>query len=117
MPSPACCHWERPATCRDNLISMLQIDPEGSAERNTQLEEKITANAARREELFTLYEGVISDEKERRLFEEASPARLLPKMIPAMTNSGRRAIPMPGDRLPTAEADASRSSGRGLRGD
>jgi methyl-accepting chemotaxis protein len=60
---------------RDNLISMLQIDPEGSAERNTQLEEKITANAARREELFTLYEGVISDEKERRLFEEAKRAR------------------------------------------
>jgi methyl-accepting chemotaxis protein len=60
---------------RDNLISMLQIDPEGSAERNTQLEEKITANAARREELFALYEGVISDEKERRLFEEAKRAR------------------------------------------
>jgi methyl-accepting chemotaxis protein len=33
----------------------------------------------------------------------ASSARLLPKMIPAIT--GRRAIPMPGDPAPRAEAD------------
>src|SRR5215468_5506443 len=54
---------------RDNLITTLQIEP-GSSERNTQLEEKLAAGTARRQELFKTYEGMISNAEERRLFEE-----------------------------------------------
>src|SRR4029077_473811 len=59
---------------RDNLISLLQID-EGATERNTQLEEKITANAGRRDILLKNYEAMISDEEDRRLFEDVKRAR------------------------------------------
>ena len=41
---------------RDNLIILLQIDPTGSTERNCQLEQKIAANTARRDELIKSYE-------------------------------------------------------------
>src|SRR5262245_46805687 len=54
---------------RDNLITTLQIEP-GSSERNTQLEQELAAGTARREELFKIYEGMISDDEDRRLFEE-----------------------------------------------
>ena len=54
---------------RDNLITTLQIEP-GSSDRNTQLEQKLGAGTARREELFKTYEGMISDDEDRRLFEE-----------------------------------------------
>ncbi len=59
---------------RDNLISLLQIDEEAT-ERNTQLEEKITANAARRDILLKNYEPLISDEEDRRLFEDVKRSR------------------------------------------
>jgi methyl-accepting chemotaxis protein len=62
---------------RDNLIYLLQIDPQGSAERNTQLEQKIAANTVRRDELLKAYEsqGLISDDEDRRLFDEVKRAR------------------------------------------
>jgi methyl-accepting chemotaxis protein len=55
---------------RDNLISVLQIDPAGSPERNAQLQDRISANAARRDELIRNYEVLISDDEDRRLYEE-----------------------------------------------
>jgi methyl-accepting chemotaxis protein len=55
---------------RDNLISVLQIDPAGSPERNAQLEDRISANAARRDELIKNYEILLSDDEDRRLYEE-----------------------------------------------
>src|SRR6185369_12265177 len=59
---------------RDNLITTLQFE-EGSSERNTQLEQKLAAGTARREELFKTYDGMISDDEGRRLFEEVTRAR------------------------------------------
>src|SRR4029078_11081799 len=44
---------------RDNLIATLQFE-EGSSERNTQLEQKLAAGTARREEVVKTYEGSIS---------------------------------------------------------
>jgi methyl-accepting chemotaxis protein len=58
---------------RDNLIGTLQIEP-GSSERNTQLEQKLTTGAARRDELFKTYEGMISNDEDRRLFDEVKRA-------------------------------------------
>jgi methyl-accepting chemotaxis protein len=58
---------------RDNLIAMLQIEP-GSSEQNTQLEQKLAAGKARRDELFKTYEGMISDDKDRQLFDEVKRA-------------------------------------------
>jgi methyl-accepting chemotaxis protein len=60
---------------RDNLISLLQIDEAVSAERKTQLEQKIAANKARGDELLKNYEPLISDDEDRRLIEEARRAR------------------------------------------
>jgi methyl-accepting chemotaxis protein len=72
---------------RDNLISLLQIGGEGSAERNTQLEQKIAANSARRGELIKTYEGgLIGDDEDRRLFEESNRA------LETMTTSRNRAL-------------------------
>ncbi len=71
---------------RDDLISLLQIDEAGSAERNTQLEQKIAANTARRDELLKDYEPLISDDEDRRLIEEARRARDI------MTASHSRAL-------------------------
>jgi len=51
----------------------LQIEP-GSSERNTQLEQKIAAGTVRRDELFKTYESMISDDEDRRLFEEVKRA-------------------------------------------
>jgi methyl-accepting chemotaxis protein len=59
---------------RDNLVWTLQIEP-GSSERNAQLEQKIAAGTVRRDELFKSYEGMISDDEDRRLFQEVTRAR------------------------------------------
>src|SRR6188768_2116918 len=58
---------------RDNLITTLQVDP-GSSEQNTKLEQKIAAGTARRDKLFKTYEGMISDDEDRRLFDEVKRA-------------------------------------------
>ena len=73
---------------RDNLIYLLQISPEGSAERNAQFEQKIAANAARRNELLKSYEdrGLIADDEDRRLFQEVQRAKEI------MTASRNRSI-------------------------
>jgi methyl-accepting chemotaxis protein len=54
---------------RDNLITTLQIDP-GSSERNSQLEQKLAAGTMRRDELLKSYEGMVSENEDRRLFDE-----------------------------------------------
>jgi methyl-accepting chemotaxis protein len=54
---------------RDNLVWTLEVEP-GSSERNTQLEQKIAAGTTNRDELFKSYEGMITDDEDRRLFEE-----------------------------------------------
>jgi methyl-accepting chemotaxis protein len=70
---------------RDNLVWTLQVEP-GSSEQNTQLEQKIAAGTARRDELLKTYEGMIADGEDRRLFEEVSRGRN------AMTASRTRAL-------------------------
>ena len=54
----------------------MQIGGDVSAERSTQLEQKIAANSARRGELIKTYEGsLIADDEDRRLFEEIKCTR------------------------------------------
>jgi methyl-accepting chemotaxis protein len=60
---------------RDNLIAVLQIDPAGPPERNAQLEDRISANAARGDELIKNYEVLLSDDEDRRLYEEIKRTR------------------------------------------
>ena len=55
---------------RDNLILLLQIDPSNTTDRNSVLEQKISTNGARRDELIKSYESLISDAEDRRLYEE-----------------------------------------------
>ena len=55
---------------RDNLILLLQIDPSGAADRNAALEQKIAANAARADELIKSYEPLVSNDEDRRLYNE-----------------------------------------------
>ncbi len=55
---------------RDNLILLLQIDPSDTTDRNSVLEQKISTNGARRDELIKSYESLISDAEDRRLYEE-----------------------------------------------
>jgi methyl-accepting chemotaxis protein len=71
---------------RDNLVYLEQIDPDGSTERNKQLEEKIATNTTRRDELLKNYEPLVSDDEDRRLFEDVKRAR------DAMTSSRSRAL-------------------------
>ena len=71
---------------RDNLISLLQLGGDVSAERSTQLEQKIAANSARRGELIKTYEGsLIADDEDRRLFE-------INRALETMTASRNRAL-------------------------
>ena len=55
---------------RDNLILLLQIDPSDTTDRNSVLEQKISTNGARRDELIKSYESLISDAEDRRLYEK-----------------------------------------------
>ena len=55
---------------RANLILLLQIDPSNTTDRNSVLEQKISTNGARRDELIKSYESLISDAEDRRLYEE-----------------------------------------------
>jgi methyl-accepting chemotaxis protein len=72
---------------RDNLISLLRINGDESAERNAHLEQKIAANSARREELLKNYEAaLIADDEDRRLLEESNRA------LETMTTSRNRAL-------------------------
>ena len=60
---------------RQNLINLERIDPSGSAARNAELEQSIATNKARVDELQKNYEGLFSDDEDRRLFEETKRAR------------------------------------------
>ena len=55
---------------RANLILLLQIDPSNTTDRNSVLEQKISTNGARRDELIKSYESLISDAEDRQLYEE-----------------------------------------------
>ena len=71
---------------RDNLILLLQMDPSNAADRNSVLEQKISTNTARRDELIKSYEGLLSDAEDRRLYDEIKRTR------DAMTASRGRAM-------------------------
>ena len=60
---------------RDNLIYLERIGTAASAEENAQLEQKIAANKSRVDELMKNYEAQISDDQDRRLFEEIKRTR------------------------------------------
>ena len=60
---------------RDNLIYLERIGTAASAEENAQLEQKIAANRSRVDELMKNYEAQISDDQDRRLFEEIKRTR------------------------------------------
>jgi hypothetical protein len=89
---------------RDNLILLLQMDPSNTADRNSMLEQKISTNTARRDELLKNYEVLVSDDEDRRLYEEIKRTRDV-KRTPAIANTGGRAIPMPEDHVAKADSD------------
>ncbi|MGA8624374.1 MAG: MCP four helix bundle domain-containing protein, partial [Pseudolabrys sp.] len=60
---------------RDNLIYLERIGTAASAKENAQLEQKIAANKSRVDELMKNYEAQISDDQDRRLFEEIKRTR------------------------------------------
>ena len=53
---------------RENLISLERINQSGSTARNAELEQQIATNKARVDELQKTYEGLFSDDEDRRLF-------------------------------------------------
>jgi methyl-accepting chemotaxis protein len=60
---------------RDNIFTALRFAEAESAEERKALEERIAANRQRIDELFKKYETLISDEEDRRLFDETKRAR------------------------------------------
>ena len=60
---------------RENLISLERINQSGSTARNAELEQQIATNKARVDELQKTYEGLFSDDEDRRLFEVTKRAR------------------------------------------
>jgi methyl-accepting chemotaxis protein len=60
---------------RDNIFTTLRYPEAESAEERKALEERIAANRARIDELFKQYQTLISDNEDRRLFEETKRAR------------------------------------------
>jgi methyl-accepting chemotaxis protein len=63
------------ALSRENIFTALRYADAESAEQKKELEDRITANRARVDELFKKYEPLISDNEDRRLFEEAKRTR------------------------------------------
>ena len=51
---------------RQNLINLERIDPSDSAALNAELEQSIATNKARVDELQKNYEGLFSDDEDRR---------------------------------------------------
>jgi methyl-accepting chemotaxis protein len=60
---------------RDNIFACIQFGEAQSAEQRTAIEERIAANRARADELFKNYETLVSDNEDRRLFDEAKRTR------------------------------------------
>jgi methyl-accepting chemotaxis protein len=60
---------------RDNIFACNQFGEAQTAEQRTAIDERIAANRARADELFKKYEPLVSDNEDRRLFEEAKRTR------------------------------------------
>ena len=60
---------------RDNIFSALRYAEAESAEERKALDERIATNRARIDELFKRYEPLISDNEDRRLFDETKRTR------------------------------------------
>ncbi len=60
---------------RDNIFCILQYADAEPGDRRKELEARITANRNRIDELIKLYDPLISDNEDRRLFEEAKRTR------------------------------------------
>ena len=60
---------------RDNIFTILQYADAESGDQRKELEDRIAANRNRIDELIKLYEPLISDSEDRRLFEEAKRTR------------------------------------------
>jgi methyl-accepting chemotaxis protein len=60
---------------RDNIFTIVQYSQAESADQRKEIDDRITANRARIDELFRQYESLISDNEDRRLFEEVKRAR------------------------------------------
>lgn len=60
---------------RDNIFTAQQIILIESEEQRLKLEKEIEANRARIDELFRQYEGLLSDNEDRRLFGEVKQTR------------------------------------------
>ena len=56
---------------RDNIFAILRYADVEPGEQRKELEDRITANRTRIDELIKQYEPLISDNEDRRLFEEA----------------------------------------------
>jgi len=60
---------------RDNIITILQYSQAESADQRKDLDDRIAANRARIDELFKQYDPLVSDNEDRRLFEEVKRNR------------------------------------------
>jgi methyl-accepting chemotaxis protein len=60
---------------RDNISTVLQYADAEPGDQRKGLEDRITANRSRIDELIKIYEPLISDNEDRRLFEEAKRTR------------------------------------------
>ena len=63
------------ALARDNIFGCMQFGDADSPEQRTAVGERIAANRAHMDELFKNYEPLVSDNEDRRLFEETKRAR------------------------------------------
>jgi methyl-accepting chemotaxis protein len=60
---------------RDNIFACIQFGEAESTEQRTAIEERIAANRSRADELFKKYDPLVSDNEDRRLFEESKRTR------------------------------------------
>src|SRR5215470_12865732 len=65
------------ALARDNIFGCLQFGEADSPEQRTAAGDRVAANRARMDELFKKYEPLVSDNEDRRLFEETKRTREL----------------------------------------
>ncbi len=66
---------ESAALTRDNIFTSLLYADTAPGEQRAALEERIALNRSRVDELFKKYEALVSDNEDRRLFEEAKRTR------------------------------------------
>jgi methyl-accepting chemotaxis protein len=63
------------ALARDNIFACQQFAETTSAEQRKEIEDRIAANRTRVDDLFRKYDALISDNEDRRLFEETKRTR------------------------------------------